>query len=433
MLRERIENIDKQILYLAFGIACALPIYHTLSQILLIVLLLFLLFKNLIKNKRRDFNFKEFYKAPLLILFLIPILAIPFSEAFYNSTRSIGKSWPFLLLPLVAYLMDLKQKQSFVRGFKNGIIIGALIASVVMLLNNFYYIITTDELIYVKNKVFNYNTTYYKFAEILKKHPTYIGAEVLMALIFVVEDFRKNKIVNKKSLFIGLSFLYSISLVFINSRIILLVAALYLVFILSLSIKNLVFKAAYFKVFALLAGFVLLSGITLYALKDSYILARFTKELNWELTYQKGTHFNEKETSDSRMARWQSAVKVIKENPYKGYGNYSERKYLLAQYEKDGLTYSISQRYDTHNNYLSYLIEYGIWGFALLILFLLQQFYISIRNRDAVFIFYLVLLTILGLTENYLRRGEGVLFTSLFTTYFMMYNLWFKRNHSDDL
>ena len=77
---------------------------------------------------------------------------------------------------------------------------------------------------------------------------------------------------------------------------------------------------------------------------------------------------------------WESAIEIIKENPIVGVG-YSEVKPLLIEKNKSrGLKEFAKERLNSHNQFLQFSLESGIWATVLYAIFLLP-IYFGNENR----------------------------------------------------
>lgn len=404
---------EKTFYLLGFLVAATLPIYTAASSILLFA------FIGIIWISRGKYLFKKqhtystVFLSTTILLFLIPIIAFLFSDSIYDSTKAVGKYLLYLLMPITLLCLSDKERKTFLRSIKKGLIVGALIASTIMLVNLSIRVFKNPEPFQIKT-ILNYYHTYYNFTSILSKHPTYIGAEIFLAIVFLysyLPSANKNmyRILGYTSLF-----LMTLCLVFINSRVILILFAFLILIMLLRYVVQLSRSKQFLRIGIFLFSFIVAGLLVYKAISKTYFFHRITHELSWELSNEVGTKVNSTFSSDSRVARWNSALKLIQEKWVLGYGNNSEKRELYKQYEKDGLIYAMQSRYDAHNVYLAYLIEYGIWGVTVLLIFILQNITQAFRLRDLNSFFLILMIAIIGLSENYLKTSEGILLTTLF-------------------
>lgn len=76
-------------------------------------------------------------------------------------------------------------------------------------------------------------------------------------------------------------------------------------------------------------------------------------------------------------------------------------------------------KYNSHNQYLAYMLDSGIIGLSFFVISLSLAFYISIRNREMDYLFFITLSSLVFLTENVLVRNDGILFYALFNSLFL--------------
>src|SRR5690606_213504 len=168
----------------------------------------------------------------------------------------------------------------------------------------------------------------------------------------------------------------------------------------------------------------LLVTITAFSfVKNTYIYYRFTNELSWEASKNVDSKINKDNGGDSRLARWGSIVKIIKEKPLLGYGTGNEKEVLNVQFQKDNLKFSSDNNYDSHNLYLSYSVQFGLLGFLVLCFYVISNVIISFQKKN-ILLFSLVFgLMFILFFENYLNNNAGIVFIAFFQNLLMFYSL----------
>ena len=404
---------DKILFLTGFLIASALPLYAKLSSILLFVLMVVILISRgkLMFNKEHISSFS--WSATTALLFLIPIIAILLSDSIYDSIRATGKQLLYLLVPLALLCLSDKKRKNGLSIIKIGLVIGAITASVIMLINLGVRVVKNPEPFQI-NTIFNYYHTYYNFTSVIGKHPTYLGTELFLAIVFLSNYLTIiKKLPLKITAYVALAIM-AICLVFINSRVVLSLFTFFALFNIVRYIIHLFRAKRVLRLMLFLLSFLVLGGLAYKMISKTYVFHRYTHELSWELSEEVGTKVNSTVSSDSRMARWNSALRLIQENWLLGYGNNSEKRELYKQYKEDGLTYAMKYRYDAHNIYLAYWVEYGIWGLGLMLVFIFRNFVQSFKQRNLNKFFVILMIVIVGLSENILKTSEGILITTLF-------------------
>ncbi len=124
--------------------------------------------------------------------------------------------------------------------------------------------------------------------------------------------------------------------------------------------------------------------------------------------------------SETRMKRWSMEIRLIKQSPVIGYG-YGSEKYLLKEnYFKNKFYKSFLLEMNAHSQYLSFLINTGIIGLLMYLYVLFYGFSSAVKKKDFILISFLILVSIVSVSENILDINKGVLFFSFFYSLFMI-------------
>ncbi|HWJ28287.1 MAG TPA: hypothetical protein VNS32_17210, partial [Flavisolibacter sp.] len=73
---------------------------------------------------------------------------------------------------------------------------------------------------------------------------------------------------------------------------------------------------------------------------------------------------------------------------------------------------------NAHNQYLSFLIKGGIIAIAIFLVTLIIGFKKAIRYKSAIFISFLVCISVVSISENILDVNKGIFFYSFFLSFF---------------
>jgi O-antigen ligase len=146
-----------------------------------------------------------------------------------------------------------------------------------------------------------------------------------------------------------------------------------------------------------------------HALRNRY-LAELKEDLSPKFAGQ---------TVEPRLERWKIAANLISKSPMVGYGTGSEIQLLQEQYFAKKFYSSYLHRLNSHNQYLSFLIKTGLWGLSIYLITLAYGFKGAIHKKDIVFFSFMTLMAIVSLSENVLDADKGVMFYSIFLSYFV--------------
>ena len=124
--------------------------------------------------------------------------------------------------------------------------------------------------------------------------------------------------------------------------------------------------------------------------------------------------------SETRMKRWNLEMALISKTPFIGYGSGSEKYILKEKYFREKFYRSYLLELNAHNQYLSFLINTGIFGLSLYLYILHFGFSVAIKKRDFLLLSFLILIAIVSISENILAVNKGIFFYSFFFSFFLM-------------
>lgn len=141
---------------------------------------------------------------------------------------------------------------------------------------------------------------------------------------------------------------------------------------------------------------------------------------------QYGTNYSmETWNKTNRIHIWNSSISLLKANFLLGVGTGDISNELNKQYILDNHPYLSNKDANTHNQYLDYLIKFGIIGFGVLVFCFYTYFRKSLLTSNYTYLMFLILVLICMLTENILSRQFGIVF------FFFFQNLFFFLESKD--
>lgn len=383
-----------------------LPLKTTISNFGLILFLVMSTISIIINGyERRLLRTKTFYLLTTFGFFCIMLIGLLYTPDRKEGVELIGRLVFYGLMPFALLRRDLDKKQLLNYTFY-ALLTGGVLSMLYLHFNNMYSFYTVEEPHTIR-KLFAYNHTSLMFVAPLKDmHPVYLGAYYLMlAMMLFSKDFRQKMIY--KIFFI---LLIGITVIFLNSRIIILLLLLLLSFKLFKYYRH-------YKKYAII-GVSLLVAV-FFILKDTYVFVKLINGSTWELTQNIQAHgIDSKKKGDSRMARWVVAIDLIAEKPIFGHGTGIEREMLTKAYHEKGMEISQENRFNSHNQYLGFAIDFGLLGLTFLCIFLFGNIIRNIKNKNEIGLFFFIVIGACCLTENFLIRNMGVNFVAIFTLLF---------------
>ncbi|WP_394906550.1 O-antigen ligase family protein [uncultured Mesonia sp.] len=382
-----------------------LPIKTSISNIGLIglvvtTLLSFVLHGFQLKGKLIYF----FLFSPMV--FFIPLLwGVTYSPLKQEAFQEISKYIFLGLTPLFLFRKDIPPK--LFRNFAAyGLLAGAFISALALIAINIYHYSQSD---YPLHWLLNHTFTNFNFTKPLPDmHPIYMGMYMAMALSILL--FSKIKIPRLLK-FLGF-LVFSLCIVFLASRII---YGVYALLILLYLIHNLSFKTFA----ALITAAVILLAFSFSLLQKTYIYHKTVDGTFWELQDNIGTYNTDNTYKvDSRFSRWKVALELIQDKPILGYGGGTENEVLIEQYTQYNMSNSLERGYNAHNQYIGYVLRFGIFSVLLLLLYFFKNGVSAFKHQNLLFLCFLTILFWCFMVENILDRNMGINFVALFGTLF---------------
>ncbi|WP_443634530.1 O-antigen ligase family protein [Candidatus Marifrigoribacter sp. Uisw_064] len=414
-------NIFSVLEYSTFLMAFFLPLSIKLSNVFLILFFVGSAYLFFIKKEYSTGKINLLFYSTVL-LFITYVLGLLVTEEPVRGLKTLERGLSFILCPLIVFFHSKENILLIKRKLFHGLTFGSVLSLIILLSNNFYSYFITRPLFNFDDEIFSYYHTYYYFTKLLDLHPTYLGAYVILSIVIVINWIVKEKRKLKNWIYLLILFILSLGVLFINSRIIFMLYGLIIIGIFTWILFKFIKQKRYVQMFVLVLIIAGCIGFVNSNISKTFIYQRITKELSWELSEQVDTKYNSKISADSRIARWKSAFKVFKENPLFGHGNLSEKDALSEQYKKDGLYGSLNKRYDAHNIYLSFAIEFGVFGLLILLYFLFTNLYFSLKFRDLEYFMFFCMICMIGIFESYLKNNAAITFVAFFGSVFLFSN-----------
>ena len=344
--------------------------YFVLNSIIYLLLVI-----SLIYSDDKEFALKKLETMASLLVF-------PFLFSFFTEKSN-------LLIPLKGY-------QSFLLYYIFAILLLNFVFFFIFWIGEFSFLDTLYHFPYLINeKLEGYNI-----------HAIYMSMHICVAIIFILFLLMQKNVTKLVPLLIfGLIFLLMFLLILNKKGPILALIVVVTLYVFS--------KGTYWHKFSLTISLVF---ITLLIFINPKSRNQFGELIN--INNIKNSEIN---STNLRFAIYQNAVDCFLEKPLLGYGIGDSHNALLNVYKKDSETLYEGQ-YNTHNQYLSFLLSVGMIG-TLIILYSFYLLYQKAMKKSnylflSVFGFYLFVM----LFENILQRENGVIFYSFFICFLQIVN-----------
>jgi len=186
-----------------------------------------------------------------------------------------------------------------------------------------------------------------------------------------------------------------------------------------LSSKGLRKDAAAFKQLSQAEILAIEDGIANHLYMGRFKIYPRVYEVIWEIDrYRQGYDPNEKSVVQ-RYLYLQAGCKIAQEHLWFGVGNGDVMNEFLGYYEEVQSPLSEKLRKRAHNQYLTFIISFGIPGFILCLLALLAPPFLARRQHSFLAVGFLILVLVSMLSEDTLVTARGASFMALFYSLFI--------------
>jgi O-antigen ligase len=375
----------------------SLPYDRFYSHLILISLVIHTLIHLEKKNMKPVFTINNLL---LQSVFYVTLFGVLYSVNQKEAFNEIGRQSTLFLIPIIFCLnpLDLqKYKYKFLTIFA----ISSTTAVLFLYCKAFY---TIQYYQFSLSTLFSPAFINHNFAKPIEMHATFFSMQIALSLIFFLSE-----IVKKNSPGIRLFQVFCCCILFagiiqLSSKSVSI--ALFLIILFALpyfAFKG--FRRTRFIVISI--SFLALAAIGIYQMKN--IRERYTHQMKMDLS-----EASEGELTDPRLARWEVALKLAAEAPILGHGSGSEIMLLKERFFERKFYRSFLYGLNAHNQFISLLIKSGLFGLMVYLITLFWGFKTALARKDLLLFSFMVIITAVSFSENYLDVDKGIFFYGVF-------------------
>jgi O-antigen ligase len=348
-------------------------------------------------------NIKPVFTLPNLILqsvFFVTVIGTLYTinktQAFNEWSRQVV----ILLVPLIFCLntLDIKKyRDNLLLVFALGCTAAILYLYIQVLITIKYYHLPIS-------KVLSSAFTNHNFSQPINIHATFFSMQIAIALVYLLYALVKETATDKKILYVFCCFVLMGGILQLSSKSVF--AGLFIIVNVALPYFLLTGKSRikYITVAASLSALVITSIYSIDNFKSHYIT-----DLKKDLSKASAN-----ELTDPRLARWGVALQLAAQTPVIGQGSGSEIQLLKEPFFQHKFYRSYLHGLNAHNQFISFFIKTGIWGVLVYLAVLFFGFRMAILKNDLLLFSFMVIITAVSFSENYLDVDKGVFFYSVF-------------------
>ncbi len=345
------------------------------------------------KPNRKNSHFNITFFGIQIAFFLFLIVISGFKDGFSSTFKYLEPSISLLIFPIIWFITrsEITKKQQIII-LKTFVISSLLLGVYIIGYSSYFSLLNETKFIVLSEEI-----------PVLSVHPHYVGLFFFMIIVILL--FKQLNI--KKSLQLFLITFFCFLILTMASR------AILLVLLLLLAIEFFRKKTTYKnKIIAFLIVVLSISAAVYFIQPLQKKVVEVASAKQFELPNKKWPT-----SAQIRIGLNYCGSPIINENWVAGVGIITFERILNTCYSKFNNAEKI--HYNSHN-YYSFLI--GSAGVLCLLLFLLMLFWhykISLKQKNWVYFYFLLLITLSLFTENILSRVYGVVFMLFFMTIFV--------------
>jgi hypothetical protein len=392
------------------------------------LIILFVLF-NLFFFKKLKFT-----KTALLLTaciaspFLLEILLFWKNDSYLMGIKSIEKSISLLIFPL--FILGNFQRIKFLKlaqwyGFSTTMIIFFFFIRFIIgypdLVNKYLNGIDLWEMGYAFSNSIGIH------APALNMHLSFVS---IINLYFVFNVFRERKRALIKIVSLVIFVVSFFFVLFVNTRMALFNALIGFVLVFFYEVIR---KYDFKKVvgIAAIGLLVLASVLFLFVQKNPYMKEKYARvtfaymdkvgELD-SIENPEAKVFNSLVT---RLSIWKSAWELSLENLPFGVGASDGKPELVEYYKQTNQHFLAKYEFPTHNQFLDFLLKFGVLGPIVVFLYLFTIGFLGFKTKNAIIIAFFFIFFSSNLTDDFLLRFDGIVFSGLWFSIFGSY--WLQQ------
>ncbi|MBI3502832.1 MAG: O-antigen ligase family protein [Bacteroidetes bacterium] len=412
------KNKDKFFFYcLALSIV-SLPFSLKLNSISIIILFIYWILKDGLKEKLGNITSPLFYL--FISLYFFHVIGMLWTSNIEHGKFELEKKLSLLIFPII---IGTSKKISFdeIKKILNYFACSCTIVSLICLAYAFYRAMSSGNF-YEINPVSNYATHYF-FYEGLSEifiHPIYFSAFISFSAFVVLKNILKlHDYFSRKNIlhFIWLAYLI-VFLFLLSSRTMtisfFLISAFYILYFF---LKNKKIFLGISITSVMIAIFI--SSIIFIPTIHERFSEIFTSSYSFNNNPETNKNLSGKlDDIQMRFAKWFFTIKTGKKTWILGTGTGDDEDELMKTYLENNFMEGYVPQYNSHNQFLQTWLGLGVIGLGILLLNLLASFYLSLKRKNIIYFFFIFLITAFCFTESILCRQHGVVFYSFFNSLF---------------
>lgn len=341
----------------------------------------------------------------LTAVFFVTLLSIIYTTNKPQAFTELGRQVTILLIPLIFCFnpIDVKKyRHNFLLVFSLGCTITIIYLFLKALFTIKYYHLPVTAL--ASSAFTNHN-----FSEPLEIHATFFSMQIAIALIYLLYVFVKEKAKTYKLFLLICSGILAVGILQLSSKSIFIA----LLLIINIALPWLILKGRSRIRFITISASLFIAVMAGIYTRDAF-RERYITELKKDLSQS-----TDAELTDPRLARWGVAISVGAQSPLIGHGAGTEIGLLKDLFFDHQFYRSYLAGLNAHNQFISFFIKSGIAGLMVYLFVLALGIRTAVVKRDLLLMAFMVIITAVSFSENFLDVDKGIFFYGVFFSLLM--------------
>lgn len=423
------KNFDKIFNSFLFLIASTLIFRKPCTWLIILFVVFNLLFIKRLKFNRNAIAIGLLIASPLML----EILLFWNNDSYLNGLKSIEKSVSLLIFPL--FIIGNFQRIQFYKVARYY----SIATTVILLLFLVRFMVVFPDTIGKYLRGIDLWEMGYVFSDSIGIHAPALNMHLafvaIINLYFVLYSFRNKESVKNKIAGLLLFLTSFFFVLFVNTRMALfsLIVCIGIVFFYEV-IRNYNFKRV---ITTLTIATLLLSGmIFLFIQKNPYMKEKYSS-----VTFaymDKVGKIDEIENPEikvfnsfvTRASIWKSAWELSSEHLLYGVGASDGKPELVEYYKKTNQHFLAKYEFPTHNQFLDFLLKFGFLGPMVVFVYIFGIGFLGFDLKNVIIISFFFIFFSANLTDDFLLRFDGIVFSGLWFSIFGSY--WLQKKSIAD-
>jgi O-antigen ligase len=339
--------------------------------------------------------------------FLLFVIGLSYTEDTKYGLKIVERNLVWILIPLVIPFGLKMEKKSLLKAFLAFVVAIHVLLIALLFLASYKYLDTKDSLVF-------YNR---QFTEVIKFHPIYLSVYLLFGMLILFEVWQKKIVKTALALKILIVVFDIVLLILLSSKMAL--ASFVLIFLI-LFLRSYKSRKA---VIGSILGIVML-GVVVMQFPETRNRINDSLFSSWELLEKDTFLYNDPFTGITlRLLTWKFTLQkfTAQENLVIGLGTGDAREFINNVYRDHKMDAGGYINFNMHNQYLEYLLKFGILGLIYYLTILFLCFKKAVTNRNRLYFSFLLIFCIFSITESNLEVQRGIVFFVLINTVFYFF------------